>query len=142
MDDAVFAEVSGAIDGLLDARRLVADVFGVSSASSLVRRVLDGEIHRQGHLPNGLEYFVHGVGYTVVFDNGAQAHLDACDSDSDGGDCFTVYDVRGFLQDTSERVPSLESVREVCDEWVARGQLGMSGGATYLVLDPGDEPPA
>ncbi|NIL58212.1 DUF6896 domain-containing protein [Salinispora arenicola] len=140
MDDAVFAEVSGAIDGLLDARRLVADVFGVSSASSLVRRVLDGEIHRQGHFPNGLEYFVHGVGYTVVFDNGAQAHLDACDGD--GGDCFTVYDARGFLQDTSERVPSLESVREVCDEWVARGQLGMSGEATYLVLDPGDEPPA
>lgn len=140
MDDAVYAEVSGAIDGLLDARRLVADVFGVSSASSLVRRVLDGEVPRQGHFPNGLEYFVHGVGYTVVFDDGAQAHLDACDGD--GGDCFTVYDVRGFLQDKCEQVPSLESIREVCDEWVARGQLGVSGTATYMVLDPEVELPA
>ncbi|MFC8850353.1 MULTISPECIES: DUF6896 domain-containing protein [unclassified Micromonospora] len=133
MDDAVVAEVSSAIDGLLHARRLVAEAFGVSSASSLVRRVLDGEVPRQGHFLNGLEYFVHGVGYTVVYDSGAQAHLDACDGD--GGDCFTVYDVRGFLRDTCDQVPSLESIREVCNEWVARGQLSMSGEATYMVVD-------
>ena len=134
MDDAVVADISGAIDRLLGARRLVADAFGVTSASGLVRRVRDGEIPRHGRLPNGMEYLVHGIGYTVVYNDGRGAHLDACDGGA--GDCFKAYDVRQILQDICVQVPSLELIRQVCDDWVARGRLGTSGEATYMVVDP------
>jgi hypothetical protein len=48
MNDMIVAE---AIDGLLDARRMIAKLSGATSASDIVRQVLDGKSSARGASP-------------------------------------------------------------------------------------------
>lgn len=80
---AVFAEAKGAIEA----------TFAAQSAPEIVRSVLRGDQPREGVCLNGLEYLVHGVGYTVVLPSEGHVHFDG----SAEGDFFTQDDVALFL---------------------------------------------
>lgn len=112
--------VEHALASFEEARRVIERTFGASSASDIVAKVLRGEMPRNGLCDNGLEYMVHGVGYTVVLTSGAQVHIDS------GGDsdCFTLYDLRFYLQDAETgNAPSVADLAEVCEVLSRAGRL-------------------
>ncbi len=94
--------------------------FGVASASAVVRKVVTHDRPRCGHCDNGLKYFVHGIGYSVVFPSGATAHIDS----GPHGDCFSVYDIAGFLNDDRLGIEvSVAEVTTACEDLVVSGVL-------------------
>ncbi|MGY0234419.1 DUF6896 domain-containing protein [Longispora urticae] len=127
------AVVECALDSFRKAREHIFEAFGKPSASELVSAVLAGEIPRRGKLPNGLEYFVHGIGYTVVLGTGSHVHVDA----SEMGDSFSVYDIDFFFKSDDAEIiaPELLTITEICDRLVIGGTLGKVGERHY-VLDP------
>ena len=106
--------------------------FQLQSTAEIVSAVVRGEAPREGDLGNGYTYFVHGVGYTVVFPSEAQAHIDA----SDAGDMFTMYDVRHFLrtaEDPPMEVPDLDEIEAACDRLVEQGVLERTRPGDYVL---------
>lgn len=122
--------VRSAVASFFLARRLVADSFGTASASELVSAVLSGVHPRRGFCSNGWEYFVHGVGYTVVMPDGAQLHIDG----SNSGDVLSLYDIRFYMESLDCVVPSIDEVRRDCDLLATAGNLMQVDEVRYALL--------
>lgn len=110
------------------ARVAMRDSFGVNSAPEIVTVVLQGQRPRSGFCINGWEYFVHGVGYTVVLPSGGQVHFDG----SAEGDFFTTYDV-AFFTETDAQFDELDvaTIRAGCEDMAERGFVCRLGGFRY-----------
>jgi hypothetical protein len=110
------------------ARAAIKATFGVGSAPEIVAAVLHGERSRNGVCNNGWEYYVHGVGYTVVLPSGGQVHLDG----SEQGDFFTAYDVSFFLE-TEEGLDKIDAVtvKAWCETMCERNLLCRAGESKY-----------
>ncbi|MFG2055212.1 DUF6896 domain-containing protein [Micromonospora sp. NPDC048930] len=121
--------IRAAVHAFVDARRLVHDVFATASAAELVQRVIRGEIPREGSLGQGVAYAVHGVGFTVVGADGAQVHIDSCDQ----LDCFNVYDIRMYLSELVDELPSISTISEICDRCGAEGLIRKVDDVTYAI---------
>ena len=121
-----------AIDSFIEAQRLMRETFGVMTASEVVSEVLQGRAERNGRCHNGYEYMVHGVGYTVVFPSGAQAHIDSC---GEGRDCFRIYDIQFFLEDLVGKEFPLEAVAAACNEYAKSGRLRKVDDTTFEIVD-------
>jgi hypothetical protein len=132
MPDDLEQVVTPALDGFRVGKRAMEQHFGVSSTSGIVEAVLQGGMPRQGQTGDGLEYFVHGVGYTVTLPDGGEVHIDA---ERSGGDCFKVYDVCQYLE-TSGRIETcdIEQVRAVLAQQVAGGELRTAGQGYYVLV--------
>ena len=128
--DPLILQVSRAIDCFREARAAIRETFSIVSAAEVVGRVLSHEIPRYGYCRNGLEYYVHGVGYTVILRNGAQVHIDSVGE----RDCFSIYDLRNFLEeDTEEDSPSIPELERVCADLVDSGELSRVGAITFAL---------
>lgn len=114
--------VSAALDSFREAKRIMDDFSGGTTATDLVKAVHENRIDRNGRTPAGHEYAVHGIGYTVTLGNGGDVHLDGSQA---GEDCFKVYDVIRYL-DTAEGpdAPAVAAVVPLLEERVERGELG------------------
>lgn len=88
------SDLSDAVAAFRAAKAAIHATFGGTDATAIVRSVRQGDRPRNGHCANGWEYFVHGIGYTVVLPGGRQAHIDA----SKDGDVFTRYDIAFFAE--------------------------------------------
>jgi hypothetical protein len=122
MEDArrVADLVGDAVSKFLHARDCLEETFGVRGASKVVADVLGGERERSGSCVGGLEYLVHGIGYTVVQPDGGQLHIDA---GKDDRDVITVYDIQLFLETASPGVEvDVAEIEECCsvlaERWV------------------------
>lgn len=123
--------VHAALASFVEARAALEETFGVAGAPSIVQEVLSGHQPREGRCRNGLEYFVHGIGYTVVLADGCPAHIDG----SDHGDVFTAYDVRSFLSECIEEPPPVEIVNAELGELETAGALRRVDEMTYCMPD-------
>jgi hypothetical protein len=123
-------DVRSAVDAFYQARAVMADGFSVQSASAVVSAVLDGSKPRKGKCVNGWDYFVHGVGYTVVLPSEAQLHIDAGKST----DVISLYDIRFYLESLGCDVPELADLRGQCEALVREGVLGALDGTKYELL--------
>jgi hypothetical protein len=122
--------VSRTLDAYRLARSKMEGAFAASSASAIVSEVNRGERARQGKLPDGLEYFVHGIGYTVTLPAGGQVHIDS----SPDGDSLSIYDIQHFMETSGEEnVPGLTAITDVCDEKVRSGELSAISEWQFLL---------
>ncbi len=120
--DAVLA----ALASFAQAKAAMEETFRVRSAAEVVSAVLRGRMPREGHCLNGLEYFVHGIGYTVVTASGGQVHFDSGDEVST--DVFSVHDIRAFLETSGyEYVPTIEDVRDALSQLELLGKVRRYG---------------
>jgi hypothetical protein len=122
--------IQSAVATFLQVRGLIADSLGSASATALVSAVLSGAVARRGTCKNGWEYFVHGVGYTVVTAAGGQVHIDG----SDAGDVFSVYDIRFYLDGIGCAVPSVDMIRRECDRLEASRSIERVDEIRYALL--------
>jgi hypothetical protein len=114
-----------------EARSRIEETFGRESAKDIVSAVVQGEKPREGITASGEEYFVHGVGYTVVLPNGGQVHMD---SSRDGGEIFSVYDMQLFFTTSLvELPPSVDVITRSCEELCMEGLLVKVEGGDYLL---------
>jgi uncharacterized protein DUF6896 len=90
------ADVEEALSSFVEAKAAMEGAFGTRGAAAVVRSVITRTQPRSGWLPDGREYFVHGIGYTVVLSDESPAHIDA---DESGQDIFSSYDMMYFLQE-------------------------------------------
>jgi proline racemase len=122
--------VSRALDAYQMARSEMEDAFNTNSTTAIVSAVNRGEKARQGALSNDLEYFVHGIGYTVTLPSGGQVHIDS----APGGDSFSVYDIQQFIETSGEgRAPDISVIANVCEEKVRNGELLAISEWKYLL---------
>ena len=122
--------VQATIASLASAREAIEGEFGLVGAPAIVHSVLKGLVPRQGQLSGGSEYFVHGIGYTVVFPNEGPAHIDG----SNLGDLFSVYDLSFYLETSGiDPVPDIEELEAVLDDMVESGALRKAGPRKYLL---------
>ena len=96
MNSTVRDRVTAALASFAEAKAAIESPFDVMSAAEIVSAVLQGRMPREGRCVNGLEYFVHGVGYTIMIDSGGQVHFDG--GDGGIGDVFSAYDIQEFLK--------------------------------------------
>ncbi|MEV8636329.1 hypothetical protein AB0395_32215 [Streptosporangium sp. NPDC051023] len=122
--------IEAALASFAEAKAAIEETFGVVGAPEIVNAVLAGSRPRQGRCTNGLEYFVHGIGYTVVFPDDAQVHIDG---DESGDDVFSLYDMLFFLENSGKTSPSAREVQDLLDELVASDQLRRAGGDKFVV---------
>ncbi len=94
MNDEARGAVVDALALFLQAKKDIELTFSVGSAAEIVSAVLKGRKAREGRTLSGREYFVHGIGYTVVMPSGGNVHFDS--GDRGEGDVFSVHDVRFF----------------------------------------------
>ncbi|MGC4810921.1 DUF6896 domain-containing protein [Micromonospora sp. DT228] len=132
MTKAVDNNLGEVIDAFFEARRIISRCLGVASAAELVAAVLNGSVPRNGHCQDGVEYMVHGVGYTVTFSNDAQAHIDASGAQRD---CFKLYDLRFYLDEITDDIPSLEALSTACDGYAQKGALRRVDKVTFEFVD-------
>jgi hypothetical protein len=119
MATAVSDLVLATLASFREAKVAIGTSFSADSAAEIVSAVVNGKMPRRGRCSNGLEYFVHGVGYTVITEAGGQAHIDSCGAD---GDCFSVYDVRFFMETAGfETVPDIADIRSACQRLATSG---------------------
>jgi hypothetical protein len=119
----------------MEARAAMEATFGVTGAPAIVSAVLKGVRPRTGRCLNGLEYFVHGIGYTVVFPSGGQAHIDGGPT----GDIFSVYDLSFFLETLDDDpVPSSEALTVELDALVSAGELSQVAVGKFAVPREGE----
>jgi len=122
----LLGNVESAIVDFYRAKRLMEEELLVTAASQVVERANRGEVARHGR-GQGFVYSIHGIGYTVVLPSGAPAHIDSL-GDEDG---FTSYDIRAYLDEVLETVPSIEEIRLACDLCAAQGLIVKVDAATY-----------
>jgi hypothetical protein len=130
MEQAARRIVQASIASFVSAKEAMEAEFGLVGAPAIVHSVLKGTVPRQGKLRGGSEYFVHGIGYTVVFSDEGQAHIDG----SDLGDLFSVYDL-SFYMETSGVGPvsGIEELEAVLDGMVESGELRKAGPKKYFI---------
>ena len=126
MPPDVLNSVERAINDFYRAKRLMEEELLVTAASQAVERANRGQVARYGR-GQGFVYSIHGVGYTVVLPSGASAHIDSLGSD----DGFTSYDIRAYLGEGLEAVPSIEEIRTACDQCAAQGLVVKVDDVTY-----------
>lgn len=133
MQSEVRQAVLAALNSFLQAKAAIERTFAAGSAPEIVAAVLQGRMPRQGRCDNGLEYFVHGVGYTVVTDSGGPVHIDG----TEAGDVVSVYDLRAFFESAEiDHVPNVEDIRIACNELRSEGILH-EVGRRYSISDEG-----
>jgi hypothetical protein len=114
--------VAGALAVFAQAKQDIELTFSAGSAADIVSAVLKGRQDRQGRTLNGLEYFVHGIGYTVVVPAGGQVHVDS--GDPGEGDVFSAYDIRLFLESSGHApLPTIDDIRLVLNGLHSKGAL-------------------
>jgi hypothetical protein len=122
--------VSRALDAYRMARSEMEGAFNTNSTTSIISAVNRGERSRQGALSNDLEYFVHGIGYTVTLPSGGQVHIDSAPD----GDSFSVYDIQQYIETSGEgRAPDISVIASVCEEKVRNGELSAISEWKYLL---------
>jgi hypothetical protein len=116
------------LESFTKASAAIRATFSADSAPQIVAAVLKGEMPRNGTCINGWDYYVHGVGFTVVLPSGGQVHFDG----SAYGDFFTIHDVTFFLE-TSEELDEigLPLVRAWCETMCEQNKLRCLGDAKY-----------
>lgn len=126
--------VTDVLASFVQAKQDIERTFGLASAADLVAAVLKGRKARVGRTLDGLEYFVHGIGYTVVVPSGGQAHFDS--GDHGEGDVFSAYDILLFME-TSGHVPlpPVDGVKAVLNDLSSEGKL-MRFGNRYGIRNP------
>jgi hypothetical protein len=126
--------VERAIGGFSAASAAIKVTFNAESAPEIVSAVLKGRKPRNGVCDNGWEYYVHGVGFTVVLPSGGQAHFDG----SKQGDFFTAHDIAFFLE-TAEGFDeiSLQAIQSSCETMCERGIIRCLGDAKYSLMPKG-----
>jgi hypothetical protein len=113
-----------------EARLRIEATFGRESAKDIVSAVVQGAKPRERFITGGEEYFVHGIGYTVVLPNGGQVHLDS----SRNGDILSVYDIQQFFTTSLvEAAPGIDEITSSCDELCMEGLLVKAEGRKYLL---------
>ncbi|RMI45548.1 DUF6896 domain-containing protein [Streptomyces triticirhizae] len=128
---AVEREVSLALNAFRAGREAMARHFGAASAAHFLRAVLDGARPREGTTSEGLEYFVHGVGYTITLADGGEVHLDA---ERSGGECFKAYDICLYLETAGHvACPDAAPVRAELRRRAQRGELVAVDHGAYLL---------
>ena len=129
MEQAARQLVQASIAAFASAKAAMEAQFGLVGAPAIVRSVLKGMVPRQGKLRDGSEYFVHGIGYTVVFSDEGQAHID-----EDLGDLFSVYDLSLHMQTSGVGpVPGIEELEAVLEVMTESGNLRKGGPKRYLI---------
>ncbi|GAB3900338.1 DUF6896 domain-containing protein [Kibdelosporangium lantanae] len=108
----------------------IEETFGVRGANQVVRAVLTGSRPRRGRCLDGREYFIHGIGYTVVFFDDGQVHIDG---DVDDNDVFSSYDVSFFLKTSGIETVSDREIRPLLDDLVDSGRLRINQRRKYIV---------
>ncbi len=108
------------------ARQAMTISTGCPDARAVVRRVLDRDLPRQGTLDNGLEYDVHGIGYSVVMPSEAQVLIDA----GDVADVFSAYDIEMYLDFAEDGLLPKLSIEQVV---AALTELSAEGAVVELV---------
>jgi hypothetical protein len=122
--------VSRALDVFRMARSQMEGAFNANSTRAIISAVHRGEKPRQGTLPDGLEYFVHGIGYTIALPSGGQIHIDSAPD----GDSLSVYDIQQFIETSAEeRAPDISAIATVCEEKVRKGELLAMSEWKYLL---------
>jgi hypothetical protein len=122
--------VSQALDAYQMARSQMEASFNLNSTRAIVSAVNRGDKPRQGRLSNGLEYSVHGIGYTVTLPSGGEIHIDSAPD----GDSFSVYDIRQFIETSGEeRVPDIFEITNVFKQKVRNGELSAISERKYLL---------
>jgi len=122
--------VSSALDAFRMARSQMEDAFHADSTSAIISAVNRGEKPRRGKLPDGLEYFVHGIGYTVSLPSGGEIHIDS----APGGDSFSVYDIQQFVETSGEeRDLDTSAIANVCEGKARSGELTALSEWKYLL---------
>ncbi|MDG4770308.1 hypothetical protein [Solwaraspora sp. WMMD792] len=118
----------------VQAKQEIERTFAVASAADIVSAVLRGRNAREGRTLSGLEYFVHGIGYTVVVQSGGQAHFDS--GDTGQGDVFSAHDVLLFMETSGHmQLPAVSAVKSVLNDLSSEGAL-MRFGNRYGVQNP------
>lgn len=104
--------VMDALASFVQAKRDIELTFAAGSTEEIVSAVLKGRKAREGRTLGRLDYFVHGVGYTVVVPSGGQVHFDA--GELGQGDVFSAYDIKVFLETSGNASqPDVESIKQV-----------------------------
>jgi hypothetical protein len=112
--------VVGALAAFVLAKSAIELTFDATSATEIVSAVLKGQKAREGRCVNGLEYFVHGIGYTVVTPSGGQVHYDS--GDAGEGDVFSANDIRFFLETSQHMpVPAIDDIKRILNDLRSSG---------------------
>jgi hypothetical protein len=122
--------IEAALASFAEAKAAIEETFCVVGAPEIVSAVLAGSRPRQGLCAGGLEYFVHGIGYTVVFPDGGQIHIDG---DASGDDVFSCYDMSFFLESSSKASLSAREIQDLLDELVGSDRLRRAGSKKFIV---------
>jgi hypothetical protein len=134
VNDEARGAVVDALALFLQAKRDLELTFSAGSASEIVSAVLKGQKTREGHTLNGLEYFVHGIGYTVVMSSGGNIHFDS--GDRGEGDVFSAHDIQFFLETSGRNpVPAIDEIKSVLNDLNSSGILSRYGNR-FGVHDP------
>jgi hypothetical protein len=124
----------GVLASFVQAKQDIERTFAVASAADVVSAVLKGRKAREGRTLNGLEYFVHGIGYTVVVQSGGQVHFDS--GDTGHGDVFSAHDVLLFMETSGDiQLPAVAAVKSALNDLSSEGAL-MRFGNRYSVRNP------
>lgn len=122
--------VQASIAAFAEAKAAMEVEFGLVGAPVIVRSVLKGAVPRHGKLRGGSEYFVHGIGYTVVYSGGGQAHIDG----SQLGDLFSVYDLSFYMETSGiDPVPDIEELVAVLEGMTESGELRKAEPKKYFI---------
>jgi hypothetical protein len=114
--------VTGALVSFVQAKLDIELTFAVASAADIVSAVLKGRKACEGRTLNGLEYFVHGIGYTVVVSSEGHVHFDS--GDPGEGDVFSAYDILLFMETSGHLpLPAIEGVKSVLNDLSSEGAL-------------------
>jgi hypothetical protein len=126
----MMTSIRGVIHIFRESRSRIEATFGKESAKDIVLAVVQGEKAREGVIATGEEYFIHGVGYTVVLPNAGQVHVDS----SRNGDILSVYDIQQFFTTSlMEEAPDIEKITIACEELCLEGLLAKAEGRKYLL---------
>jgi hypothetical protein len=130
MEQNAWRLIQASIASFAEAKEAIEAEFGLAGAPAIVQSVLKGAVPRQGKLRDGSEYFVHGIGYTVVSSGEGQVHIDG----SDLGDLFSVHDLYFYMETSRiDPVPGIEELEAVLEGMAESGKLRKAGPKKYFI---------
>lgn len=122
--------VRHAVSEFTAAKAAMHESFGIDNAGDIAAAARQGGMPAKGMCANDLEYFTHGIGYTVVHPNSAQVHIDAGST----GDVFTAHDLEFYLADAYPQLDyDVAAIKEECYQLLTQGLLEAASAGTYLV---------